>query len=148
MTPIVPWSLRGMRRAGASLLVLAALASCTSSLPGDLKVSDITTGRAVGADGKILADAQTTMFWTTDTFYVAVTTEGAADKVTMQARWKGPDGSVAAESSQTISPTGTTVTMFEAAPTKEKDGRWPAGDYTLEILVNDSTQGTRQLNTR
>jgi hypothetical protein len=148
MTPLDHPSFRRLRRIGAALLVLATLASCSSSLPGDLKVSEITTGRAVGPDGKILADAQTTMFWTTDTFYVAVTTEGSADNVAMLARWKGPDGAVAAESSQTVSPKGPTVTMFEAAPTKQPDGRWPAGDYTLEIVVNGSTQGTRQLNTR
>ncbi len=133
---------------GAVLLTIAVAGCTQSSLPGDLKVAEVTTGRSVGPDGKILEDARTNMFWTTDTFYVEVATEGSADGADVQARWKGPDGAVAAESSKKISPKGPTITSLEAAPPKDKEGRWPAGDYKLEILVNGSSQVTRDLNTR
>jgi hypothetical protein len=133
---------------GAVILTITVAGCTKGSLPGDLKVADVTTGRTVGPDGKILDDARTSMFWTTDTFYVEVATEGSADDVNLQARWTGPDGAVAAESSKTISPKGPIVTSLEAAPPKDKEGRWPAGDYKLEILVNGSSQVTRDLNTR
>lgn len=134
-----------LRRVGVLALVLAALASCTkASLPGDLKVTDITTGRTLAPDGTIVEDTRTTMYWSTDTFYVSVATSGSAENVTMTARWTGPE-SAKAEVSKTLSPKGTTVTAFEAPP---PDGRWPAGDYKLEILVNGISQGTRELNAR
>jgi hypothetical protein len=130
------------------LLALFALAACSKPpMPGDLQIADITTGRSLAPDGTIVEDARTHMFWTTDTFYVSVKTEGSAQNVTMQARWTGPEGA-SAESSKTISPSGTTVTAFEASPAKNKDGRWPAGDYKLEILVNGTPQGSRDLNAR
>jgi hypothetical protein len=133
----------------ALLCVLAALAGCSKPpLPGDLKVGEITTGRTLAADGAIVEDARTTMFWTTDTFFVTVETEGSAENVSLQARWTGPDGKVAAESSKTLSPTGKTITTFEATPSQDNEGRWPAGDYKLEILVNGSSQASRELNAR
>jgi hypothetical protein len=130
------------------LLLLALVAACSKpSLPGDLQIADVTTGRALAPDGSIVEDTRTGMFWTTDTFYVSVKTEGAAQNVTMQARWTGPEGATA-EQTKTISPSGTTITAFEAPPKDMKDGRWPAGDYKVEILVNGTSQATRDLNTR
>jgi hypothetical protein len=138
-----------MRQTAAILLALVAAASCSKgSLPGDLKVADITTARELAADGaSIREDARTMNFWTSDTFYAAVQTEGSADGVTIQARWTGPEGTVG-EDSKTISPKGATTTLLQAAPPKAKGDRWPAGDYKLEILVNGTSQGTRDLNVR
>jgi hypothetical protein len=136
------------RRMRALALALGMLASCSKlSLPCDLKVTDLTTGRSLAADGTIVEDARTNMFWTTDTFYVSVVTEGSAENVTLEARWTGPDGAVAADVKKTLSPKGTTVTPFDAPPPKD-GGRWPAGDYKLEILVNGSSQASRDLNAR
>ena len=130
-------------------LILLALPSCSKvSLPGDLKVTDITTGRDLDAGGNIREDARTMNFWSSDTFYVAVQTEGTAENVTIQARWTGPDGTVAGEASKTISTKGPTTTLLQAAPPKAKDDRWPAGDYKVEILINGTSQGTRDLNAR
>jgi len=134
-------------RAIAAVLAITLCASCTSAppLPGDLKVGEITTGRILGPDGAITEESRTNLFWTTDTFYVAVATEGSAQNVPITARWTGPDGKVAAEASKTVSPTGPTTTSFEAAP---KDGRWAAGDYKVEILVNGASQGSKDINAR
>jgi hypothetical protein len=137
-----------VRRTAAVLLALITVASCSKvSQPGDLKVTDITTGRELGADGNLSEAARTMNFWTSDTFYVAVQTEGSADNVAVQARWTGPDSTVG-EDSKTISPKGTTTTLLQAAPPKAKGDRWPAGEYKLEILVNGTSQGTRDLNVR
>lgn len=130
----------------AVLLALLAPTGCSKPpLPGDLVVGEITTGRILAPDGSITEESRTTSFWTTDTFYVSVQTQGAAQNIALQARWTGPDGKVAAEATKTISPSGTTITALEAPP---KDGRWPEGAFKVEILVNGASQGTRELTTR
>jgi len=130
------------------LLAMLATVTCTSTpapLPGNLSVTEITTGRTLAPDGSITEDSRTNSFWTTDTFHVAVETDGTAENITLTARWTGPDGKVAAEDTKTISPTGKTITALSAEP---KDGRWAEGDYKVEILVNGGSQGTRDLVTR
>jgi hypothetical protein len=129
----------------ALLAILALAAGCSKPLPGDLKVGEITTGRILGADGTITDESKTNLFWTTDAFYIQVATEGSAQNVPLTARWTGPDGKVAAEVTKTVSPSGPTVTAFEAKP---KDGRWPAGDYKAEILVAGSSVGSKDINAR
>lgn len=132
--------------ATVALVSLLTLASCSKpSLPGDLTVSEITIGRVLAPDGSITEESKTTLFWATDTFYVSVKTEGSAQNVALQARWTGPDGKVAAESTKTISPSGALITALEAPP---KDGRWADGDYKVEILINGVSQGTKDLNAR
>jgi hypothetical protein len=145
--PIPHWSpARGSAAVALALLaVLVAVGGCSKPLPGDLKVGEITTGRILGDDGTITDESKTNLFWTTDAFYVQVATEGSAQNVPVTARWTGPDGKVAAEVTKTISPNGPTVTAFEA---KHKDGRWPAGDYKAEILVNGSSVGSKDINAR
>jgi hypothetical protein len=136
----------------AVTMLLAAglgLSSCSKpAAPGDLKVGEITTGRALAADGSIVEDARTMMFWNNDTIYVSVVTDGSAENVTLAARWTGPDGKVAAESKKTLSPKGTTITGFEAPPPKDKESGWPDGDYKIEILVNGVAHGSRDVNAR
>ncbi|MEO6026999.1 MAG: hypothetical protein ABIR79_09070 [Candidatus Binatia bacterium] len=139
-----------LQRSRAVVAVLATVllcASCTSTppLPGDLKVGEITTGRMIGPDGQITEESRTTLFWTTDTFYASVATDGSAQNVPITARWSGPDGKVAAEVTKTISPSGSTTTTFEAPP---KDGRWAAGDYKVDVLVNGGSQGSKDINAR
>lgn len=130
----------------AALVLLLMQGSCSKpSLPGDLTVGEITTGRSLAPDGSISEDSRTNSFWTTDTFYVSVQTTGSAQNIALQARWTGPDGKVAADSTKTISPTGPALTAFEAPP---KDGRWAEGDYKVEILVNGLSQGTKDLIAR
>lgn len=140
------------RRALAATTLLAAtimLAGCSKPAPpGDLKIGEITTGRAAAPDGSIVEDAHTMMFWNNDTIYVSVVTEGSAENVTLAARWTGPDGKVTAESKKTLSPKGTTITSFEAPPPKDKENGWPDGDYKVEILVNGVVQGSRDVNAR
>ncbi|MCC6847426.1 MAG: hypothetical protein IT294_02905 [Deltaproteobacteria bacterium] len=133
-----------MGRAALFALVVVLAACSKPTLPGDLEVADITTGRELAPDGGIKEDARTNMFWATDTFYVSVRTNGSAQNVTMTARWSGPENAKA-EVSKTLSPKGPTTTTLEAPP---PNGRWPAGDYTVEILVNGGSQGIRELNAR
>ena len=146
MAPTTTHAFRHSLTISAALVLLLVQTGCSKpSPPGDLKVSAITTGRTLAPDGNVTEDSQTNLFWATDTFYVSVKTDGSAQDVAVQARWTGPNGKVAAESTRTISLSGPTITTFEAAP---KDGRWPEGDYKVEILVNGASQGSKDLNAR
>jgi len=62
----------------------------------------------------------------------------------VKARWKFSDGAVAGEDTKTAE-SGTKPVLLQAAP---PDGRWKAGDYTVEIFVNDVSAGTKDLAAR
>jgi len=144
------------RRVSIAVLVLtAALAGCwrgsppggesdTPGNPAEAHVTDITLGRALGADGMIAEESRTNSFWTTDKFYVAVTTDGSVPGATVKARWKYSDGSVAGEDTKTLDPSGKTLLLQATGP----DGRWKEGDYTVEIFVNDVSAGAKDLAAR
>lgn len=153
---LVPRSVARQTVIGAVVLLAIATSCSKPSLPGSLELTEIALGRALAPDGTMDEDSRTNLFWTTDIFYVSVTLEGSAsqgsaghgstDKVTLQVRCTGPDGKVAAESSRAVVPSGTTVTLFEMPP--PIDGRWPAGDYKVEVLINGASHGTKDLNAR
>jgi len=119
----------------------------SAKAPGDpsaAHVADITLGRALGDDGMIREDSRTNSFWTTDKFYVAVTTDGSVPNATVKARWKSSAGAVVGEDTKTAE-SGTKPVVLQATP---PDGRWTAGDYTVEVLVNDVSAGTKDLVAR
>jgi hypothetical protein len=95
-----------------------------------VEVTEVTLGKAVGAD-KAVSEAATT-FEPTDTIYVSVRTEGTAPTATLAARWTFEDGQVVDESTQTIAPTGPAVTEFHIS---KPDG-WPAGEYEVAISLD------------
>ncbi|HEY2389024.1 MAG TPA: hypothetical protein VGK30_18880 [Candidatus Binatia bacterium] len=112
--------------------------------PSEAHVADITLGRALGDDGMIREDSRTNSYWTTDKFYVAVTTDGSVPNATVKARWKSSEGAVVGEDTKTAE-AGTKPVVLQATP---PDGRWKAGDYTVEVLVNDVSAGTKDLAAR
>jgi hypothetical protein len=61
-----------------------------------------------------------------------VVTEGTASAATLVARWLFEDGQTVEETSQSITPGGTTVTEFHVS----KPSGWPEGKYKVEILLN------------
>lgn len=95
-----------------------------------LRVAEVNLGRAIGADKRITA--QTDDFRPTDTVYVSVVTQENAQQAQLTARWTFQDGQVVEESSQTIAPSGTTVTEFHVS----RPSGWPAGKYTVRILLD------------
>ena len=157
--------IRTRTRVGAltsALLMLGALAACnkkndttvtdTTSLgtttatvavdTSPLRVSDIQVGKAVGSDNKI--GNQTTSFAVRDTMYVSVITDGAAKDAKLAAKWTF-NGKPVSEDSQTISPTGgTTATEFHIS----KKTAWPKGKYTVDVLLNGVSAGTRDLEVK
>lgn len=108
-----------------------------------IKVSDIQVGKAVGSDKKV--GNQTTDFGVRDTMYVAVVTDGAAKDAKVTAKWIFNGKQVVKEDSQTISPTGgENVTEFHI----DKKTAWPKGKYTVEVLLNGISAGTKDLEVK
>ena len=107
-----------------------------------LRVADITVGRGVGADKRITAEASE--FKPRDTVYVSVHTTGAASGTPLTARWSFQDGQQVDERTETISPTGDAYTEFHIA----KPSGWPAGRYTVRILLNGQETATREFTVK
>jgi hypothetical protein len=108
-----------------------------------LRVSDIQVGKGVGSDKKI--GDQTTSFGVRDTMYVSVITDGAAKDAKLSTKWTYNGTQVVNESSQTISPTGgTTATEFHV----DKKSAWPKGKYTVEVMLNGASAGTKDLEVK
>jgi hypothetical protein len=157
---------RTKTRVGAlasALLLLGTLAACnkkndttltdTTSLgtttatvavdTAPIRVSDIQVGKGVGSDKKI--GDQTTSFGLRDTMYVSVITDGAAKDAKITTKWTFNGKQVVKESSETISPTGgTTATEFHV----DKKSAWPTGKYTVEVLLNGVSAGTKDLEVK
>ena len=157
---------RSTTRVGAlasALVLLGALAACnkkndttltdTTSLgtttatvavdTAPIRVSDIQVGKGVGSDKKI--GNQTTSFGVRDTMYVSVITDGAAKDAKITTKWTFNGKQVVKESSQTISPTGgTTATEFHV----DKKSAWPVGKYTVEVMLNGVSAGTKDLEVK
>ena len=107
-------------------------------------VSNITLGKAIGPDKKV--DAAADSFAKGDTIYAVVETTSSGN-ATLKAKWtyhKGENTAVVDESSQTISPSGPATSEFHVS---KPDG-WPAGEYQVEISVNDKSAGTKKFSVR
>ncbi|MEP7098351.1 MAG: hypothetical protein ABI748_11865 [Dokdonella sp.] len=100
-----------------------------------VSIARIDLGTSVGADltvGKSIAT-----FVPADTIYAAVTTAGIAPSAKLDVRWLFEDGSVLKQSSQTLTPTGPTITDFNIA---NPEG-WPAGRYKFEVSIDGVPAG-------
>jgi hypothetical protein len=135
--------------AAVAAVVLTAAFACKKAAPAPeptpapappapsvtaLQVSEVQLGSAIGADKRVTVAATT--FKPTDTIYAAVVTTGSAPSATVTARFTFQDGQLVSESSQTLSGAG--VTEFHIS---KPDG-WPAGDYTLDVLLDGKSTGT------
>ena len=98
-------------------------------------MSEVQLGTAIGADKRVTTP--TAVFKPTDTIYAAVVTTGSAPTATITARFTYQDGQVVSESSQQLSGAG--VTEFHIS---KPDG-WPAGDYTLDVMLDGKSTGTK-----
>jgi hypothetical protein len=139
-------------RATAVSLALLAIGACgkksdqtaTQSSGGTIapasttvQVADVTVGRGVAGDKRVAN--QTDTFAARDTIYASVHTTGAAPNTNLTARWTFQDGQVVDERTETISPSGDAYTEFHIS----KPSGWPAGRYTLHVLVNGQESQTK-----
>jgi hypothetical protein len=104
-------------------------------------VTDVQLGRNVGLDKRIADPAEA--FAPDETIYASVVTEGGAGHVRLTSRWSRA-GTVLAEFSQGIEPTGTAVSEFNVS----KPQGWPAGEYEVEILVDGVPAADRRFTVR
>jgi hypothetical protein len=107
--------------------------------PAGVTAGTINLGKSIDADKKVASPMET--FAKGDTIYVTVDTTGTGP-ATLKAKWtytKGGQTTVVKEDSQTISATGPATTEFHVS----KPGGWPAGDYQVELWVDDKSVGTK-----
>ena len=104
--------------------------------PG-VQVSAIEIGHGADADRHVVH--ATAGFAPKDTIYASVLTTGIGSDVELKARWTYQDGQLVNESSQMISPTGSSATEFHIS---NPEG-WPKGSYKLEIHMNGNLAGTK-----
>jgi|SRR5687767_8856582 len=112
--------------------------------PAGVSVSSATLGSAVGADKRVSAPKET--FAKGDTIYVAVDTAGSGS-ANLKAKWTflgGGKSTPVKEDTQTVQATGPSTTEFHIS---KPDG-WPAGDYQVEVLLNDQVVQTKRFAVR
>lgn len=113
-------------------------------VPTAVSVASITLAKAIGADKKVTAAADT--FAKTDTIYASVDTSGTGN-ATLKAKWtyhKGDKTADVSESTDTIAATGPATTEFHVS----KPSGWPPGDYQVEIFLGDKSAGTKKFTVK
>lgn len=109
---------------------------------GDVHVTTVDLGNQIDAE-KHVAQPLTT-FKPDQTIYASVATDGSAPSATLVARWTDQNGNVVEETTETIIPTGPTVTEFHVS----KPTGWPPGKYTVEILLNGMPAGKQEFEVK
>ena len=106
-------------------------------------VTSIEIGKSIGSDKRV-TDA-TTMFSPRDTMYVSVTTQNAPANAMLTAKWTFQDGQVVDSLTQAVAAAtatgGATITEFHLT----RPSGWPAGRYTVEVMLNGQSVGTREI---
>jgi hypothetical protein len=111
--------------------------------PPPFKVVRMDLGKSVGIDKQVSAPTDT--FRAKDTIYLSVVSDGVAPAEVLRAKWTfGPNGKLVNESSETIASLGPKATEFHI----QKPSGWPAGQYTVELFVNEVSAGTKQFTVK
>jgi hypothetical protein len=111
--------------------------------PVPFKVTSIDLGKAVGSDKKVTEPATT--FAPKDKIYAAVSSEGEAASVKLQAKWTfGDKGTSIKDDEVIINPSGPATTDFAIS----KPGGWPVGKYKVEILADGTSAGVKEFEVK
>ena len=119
-----------------------AAAAPAAPAPEPFAVSDVTLGKAIGADKRVATPSTT--FAPKDTIYASVATTGSAPSKTITAKWTYQDGQTVKQESDTIAPTGPAATEFHIT----KKSGWPAGKYKVEIAVDGTPATTKDFEVK
>jgi uncharacterized protein YfaS (alpha-2-macroglobulin family) len=141
-----------LRRALSILALTAALSGCrgeevapspaataSPTLRSDVSVTEISLGRAVGADRRVAQPRD--VFAPNDTVYASVVTEGSGRPGRLAARWT-QNADVVVESSLDIAPDATTVSEFHIS----KPNGLARGGYEVEIFLDGASAGKRSFS--
>lgn len=103
-----------------------------------LRIIDVSLGNAVEGDTAVVEDMNA--FAPTDAIHAVVSHEGMGGDARITARWTYQDGQVVDERTEVVTSSGmgAEYTHFQIA----NPAGWPAGQYTLDISVNDMQQHT------
>jgi len=101
------------------------------------QVVGIEVGRALDADKRI--SEKTDSFKPTDTIYVSVVTQGTSTGARLAAHWTYKDGQVVKHDERSVALSGRAATEFHIS----KPGRWPEGGYTVEVMLDGVSAGTK-----
>lgn len=104
---------------------------------GDFRVVAVELGTAFDEEGRVPAPKD--LFKATDTLHLAVVGVGSSPGLVLSARWLAADGNEVAQARQDLAPQAPTVASFRLSQPEP----WPAGDYRVEIAVNDRVVETR-----
>jgi hypothetical protein len=119
----------------AVVVAVIALAACRPS--GALQVSTIQTGKSRNSDNSV--GNHSTRFKPNDTMFVAVLTKGpGSGKIGV--RWTYA-GRLVSEESRNVSYRDGGATEFHI----QNSGGFPAGDYAVEVFIDDKPVATRPL---
>lgn len=102
-----------------------------------VSVTDIAMGDALNSDRSVVSEMDE--FSANDTIYLSIKTEGAGSAV-LATTWRFEDGQVISEDSRNINPTGDAVTEFHVT----KETPWPAGEYTVAVMLNGNPVGNEE----
>jgi hypothetical protein len=122
----------------------AVQAPAPTPAPAGVTVSNISVGKAIGADKKVTAATDT--FGKGDTLYASIDTTGTGT-ATLKAKWTyHRDGKTAPvkEDTQTITASGPATSEFHIS---KPDG-WPVGDYEVEVFVDDKPAGVKKFSVK
>lgn len=120
---------------------IAAAEEAPAELPplptGDFRIVSVTLGKEVDAEGQVRQGQD--VFAANDKIHAAIVAVGSSEGLTVSARWTAADGTQVAKAGQSLTPSTPTVTTFSIAQPEP----WPAGDYKVEIAINDRVVETR-----
>jgi len=136
--------MRTQRIVSSVVVVCAALlvSACGSKpAPAGVTVTGIEVGRSLSVDKRVAEPTDT--FGPADTMYASVATAGSGT-ATLRAVWTYEGGQMVNESSQTITPTGPAQTEFHVS----NPGGWPTGRYRLEVSLNGTPAGSKQVEVK
>ena len=95
-----------------------------------IRIDDVTLGKGIGSDKKVLN--ATDNFGTTDTIVASVKTTGNTANSRLTARWMYQDSITVEEQVQTLTTAGDTYTEFHIT----KGTPWPKGKYKVTVMLN------------
>lgn len=104
---------------------------------GDFRITSLTLGKAVDAEGQVAAAQD--VFAPGDRIHAAVVSVGSSEGLTLTARWTAADGTPVGEAGQSLAPATPLVTTFSIAQPEP----WPVGGYQVEIAINGRVVETR-----
>ena len=120
----------------------AVVPPATTPQPAALQVADVKLGNKLDANKQV--SNATDSFAPRDTIFASVHTTGTAQNAQIIGRFTFQDGQVVNERTESISPTGDAYTEFHIA----KPSGWPAGKYTLHILLNGQEVQTKDFTVK